>query len=679
MLDFSRFKNGTLFLIRTPETFPDGYAEEAFADMKRLHFDYAAWLETWNCLDGIVWLHPDYPRSSYWQGCPRDPLEETFLAADRAGMAFLPECGVIHDAFVEANPDAKWYSFDGENARYGRLGLSPAAPITADFAIAKYEALVGKFGGHPSLQGLCMPAENGVCLSYDRYTEQAYREQFGSALPSPEELRASPALRAKTNDFLEGLFLQMYRRIARHLKQKFHLPLMHYPLSMISCVGHHEPHGYTLSRNLELITQVEELDLLNLQVHPPLGNHPRQFKLEIELLQALTRHPVVADTHWYHETNAGKLPELTPKRAIDWILSTLSPWGVSFFCYGFMAKELPPWNKELNPGAPVFRCYSNPDTLAGRRKAVVRGMDFASQIGVVLEGTRQYAQCAIFYRENLERDYCYTSYYREHLFSLYESLQAAALPTMFTAQIPEDATHITCLVFDAVKHFDDADAVRLRAFLSRGGKAVVLGICASTLLEACGLTTVRECEAEYVTTSGSPDDAWFFPVPVDGRKHTCKGETLLAYSTGAGAVVRQGNVIFIGCWTAVSGFENYRHQGVVAMWKQLFHNLLKADSGVEFHGDHRGHVGEHEYVSCDLFASADGKRRVLLLRDFGVEVVHSRLRWTLPDGFGIVSKVIDGKEVALPASGELPLFEYYVLLEARQYPNERLSSRETTP
>ena len=33
-LDFRRYTLGTLFLIRTPETFPEGYAEEAFADMR---------------------------------------------------------------------------------------------------------------------------------------------------------------------------------------------------------------------------------------------------------------------------------------------------------------------------------------------------------------------------------------------------------------------------------------------------------------------------------------------------------------------------------------------------------------------------------------------------------------------------------------------------------------------
>ena len=86
----------------------------------------------------------------------------------------------------------------------------------------------------------------------------------------------------------------------------------------------------------KIMNKAKEIDLLNLQLHPPLGNQPRQFKMELELLESITDKAFVSDMHFYHENNAGKLPDLAPKRSADWILSTLSPYGTSFFCYGFI-------------------------------------------------------------------------------------------------------------------------------------------------------------------------------------------------------------------------------------------------------------------------------------------------------------------------------------------------------
>ena len=91
-LDFKKFNTGTLFLVRTPEVFPVGYADECFRDMKEnLHFDYAALLETWNCIDGTVWISDKFPRSSLWQGEERDPLEECFAAAgiDKVSYTYI--------------------------------------------------------------------------------------------------------------------------------------------------------------------------------------------------------------------------------------------------------------------------------------------------------------------------------------------------------------------------------------------------------------------------------------------------------------------------------------------------------------------------------------------------------------------------------------------------------------
>ena len=660
-LDFRRFHAGTLFLIRTPETFPEGYAEKSFRDMKEnLHLDYAAWLETWNCADGIIWRHPDYPRSSYWQGCDRDPLEETFCAADRADMAFLPECGVIHESFAASHAGAKRRLYSGQICRYGRVGLVPAAPVTADFLIAKYDALIGKFGHHPSFRAICMPAENCVQISYDNYTLSAWKKCFSTAFPSPSELAGAPGLQKRVNSFLENLFLAMYRKLARHLKQKYALPLMHYPVSQVSWVSHHVPGGTWPGKNLELINQVEEIDLLNLQLHPPLGNHPRQFKLEMELLEGNTAKACVADTHWYHETNAGKRPGLDEETAIDWILSTLTPFGISFFCYGFMAEELPLWQKELNPGTPVFHCYQGQSAERRRSAAIRLGMAYARLIGKYLNGKKHYAEAALFYRESLDDDYRFGSYCREHLFSFYESVQAAAIPLGVTGTIPEECSRIRCLIFDAVKSFSPEDAAALKKFLASGGKAVVIGKCAESLYDVCGFT-VRECAADYVTAGASPHDPLAFSLPVDAKKLTAEGKVIRAYDRGDGAVVQSADAVFLGCWSAVSDFENKRQQGVVQLWKELF-ALLNAESGIRFFPDHARFKGGHEYASCDLYADPDGTERVLLIRNFGVEIPSSRLETGLPAGFRSGQFIVDGRHEPFPEDGWLPEIGHFALL-----------------
>ncbi len=128
-LNFKKFNSGTLFLVRTPDVFPVGYADECFRDMKEnLHFDYAALLETWNCVDGTVWISDKFPRSSYWHGEERDPLEECFTAADKYGMAFLHEAGMMDDAFMHAHEDGMRTDENGKHYRYGRIGLVPSCP-----------------------------------------------------------------------------------------------------------------------------------------------------------------------------------------------------------------------------------------------------------------------------------------------------------------------------------------------------------------------------------------------------------------------------------------------------------------------------------------------------------------------------------------------------------------------
>lgn len=660
-LDFNKFNAGTLFLIRTPEHFPAGYAAESFRDMKEnLHLDYAAWLETWNCMDGIIWQHPDYPRSSYWQGCDRDPLEETFLAADEVDMAFLPEAGVMHDSFMLANPDAMLQNPDGTIARYGRVGLVPACPLTADFFIAKYEALIEKYGHHPSFKGICMPAENGARLSYDRYTRDAYYREFGCQLPAVEQWSKSTILTRQICTFTENLFLEMYRKLARHLKSKYALPLMHYPQSKVSAVSFHEPNEYYPTRNLELIEQVSEIDLLNLQLHPPLGDNPRQFKLELELLESIARRPFVADTHFYHETNAGKLPDLVPKRFADWILGTLTPYGVSFFCYGFMAEKLPLWKAEINENVKVASCYADDDAVMTRRKSVKKAMDFAELLSPYLSEKKHTAQCAVFYRESVDEAYRYGSYYREHLFGLYEAIQSAAMPLVFTGEIPANGDEIKLLIFDAVKEITAEDGEKLRNYLKNGGQIILVGKCAAELYDICGFTVV-ETDGEYVTASG--DDKWLFYVPVDAVKLTADGENLYSYNSGAGAVVRNGRSLFIGAGCAVSDFSNMRQYGMVNLWKYILRRC-NADSGVKLYVPYLHRYNEHEYLSCDIYCNDKKDELLLFIRNFGVEANVASLNWQLPENFTVKEVICDGRNIDWKNGEPLPGFEYFTLLSA---------------
>ena len=73
-IDFKRFLTGTLF--RFGNLNPSrSDTRKAPEDMKRLHLDYAAWLETWNCWDGAV----DTPviHEALSGNAPGAPLEET--------------------------------------------------------------------------------------------------------------------------------------------------------------------------------------------------------------------------------------------------------------------------------------------------------------------------------------------------------------------------------------------------------------------------------------------------------------------------------------------------------------------------------------------------------------------------------------------------------------------------
>lgn len=665
-LDFNKFNIGTLFLVRTPDVFPEGFADECFKDMKEnLHFDFVAHLETWNCKDGILWKSDKFPRSSLWAGEERDPMEECFQAADKYDLAFLPEVGLIHEEFILQNEDAMFQRFDGTRVKYGRIGLSPACPKTLEYLIEKYDELYNVFGHHKSFQGFCLPSENGGSVSYDKYTNEAWKKLYRTDLPTPDEILASSELEDKVISFLENNFTELYRKLSAHLKEKYGLPLMQYPLSKMSQNSHHQPTYVYISGNVELMTRLPDLDMMNLQIHPPLNPNPYYHKFETDFLMGNAKgKPCMADTHFYHEGAAGRLPDTTPKRIVDSILSTLTPYGISFFCYGFMAEELPLWKKELNPGAPVFRAYDEENTVRARREMAVKAMDYTHMLRHMIEGTDKEADCAIYYPESADKINKYYSYPTEHLFGLYELFNAAAIPTKVYDHIPESADEQKALVINSIKKFSDEDAEKLKKYLASGGKLILIGKCCDKIEKIAGIETALS-DAEFVRSEESGDyNKCFIRLPQEARHYTEKnGEAILCYSDKTPAVTRSGNVVYIGISDEIDRFSYYRDYKLVTWFKGFFEGE-KLSSGVEFHNTHINMTDRHQFISCDIFGNEN--KKLLFIRNFGVEAKDSEVSWDLPKEFKVVKAICDGREFNFENGGKLPLYEDFVAVYAEK-------------
>ena len=663
-LDFKKFTTGTLFLVRVPEHFPVGYAEEAFKDMKRLHFDFAALLETWNCFDGVLWKSDKFPRSSYWKDEKRDPIEECFLAADKYDIAFLPEAGFIDQGFVEAHSDGMMQEFGGTKKRYGRMGLVPACPDTIKYYKAKYDALLQKFGHHKSCRGICMPAENGVYLTYDKYTKEAYFKETGTRLPAPEVIAADKELEDKVFRFLEKTFLKMYTELADYLKEKYNLPLMHYPLDKISEDSFFQPAAVLPCDNIDVMTKVESLDVLNMQIHPPLNPNPYFFKMETEFLMAnCGDKPCMADTHFYHELGAGRLPDTTPKRIVDSILSTVTPYGISFFCYGFMAEKLPLWKDGIKPGTPVYRVYDHPQTVAARREMALKAMDFVEILRPLMENTYHSADCGVYYPEILNRDYVYSSYPLEHIFGLHELFNAAAIPLKFIAEIPDTAENQKLIVLDNIISMPENDKENLKKYIASGGKVMVIGRLSTDLEKILGISPQKSNAS--LTRS---DDSWRYNnclvrLPLTGNHYTQSGKGLMYYDNGTPAITENDNVIYIGVGDVVDRFSQYR-DFYLASWLKNYCNENGLNTGVEFHNVYVGQKDRHQFVSCDIFENED--KKLLLIRNYGVEPSSSCVDWKIPKGFAITKSFTDGNEFELNEKGELPLFEHFVAIFAER-------------
>ncbi len=665
-LDFTKFNTGALFLVRTPDVFPEGYAEKCFADMKNnLHFDYATLLETWNCFDGILWKSDRFPRSSYWKNEERDPIEECFLAADKYDMAFLPEAGMMDSAYVLAHPDGMWTDFNGKRRRYGRIGLTPSCPLTLEYLIEKYDALLDKFGHHKSCKGVCLPCENCIDVTYDIYTKNAYMERFGCDMPTPDEMYASKEVENRVMSFLEDQFITMYRALASHIKEKYGLPLMHYPIDVISSSSFMQPECIRPGHNISVMTRAKELDLLNLQLHPPLFPNPYFFKLETEFLMANSPDiPCVSDTHFYHEMAAGRVPDMTPKRTVDSILSTITPYGVSFFCYGFMAEELPMWKKELNPGAPVYNAYNEKHTIAARREMCLKAMDYLEKLRHLIENTRHNADCAIYFPEDLSNDYLYSSYPTEHIFGLHEMLNAVAIPTKIVARMPKSSAEQKAVIMDSVRSISESDAENLKIYLKNGGKLIIIGKCCKEIEDIANIRC-EETDAAFVRSEYSESyNNCLFRLPLDGR-HYCEknGEAILYYNNGEAVATRRKNVIYFGASDAVGRFYSYRDYFLAEFWKNLLKNE-GLDSGVTFECIYVNRAQGHQFTSCDIYEN--DQKKLLLVRNFGVEHRDAKIKWILPENMRIVKAMADGEDFEFENGKNIPMFEHFVALLAEK-------------
>ena len=662
--DFKDFNKGALFLIRTPENFSEGYAQKSFEDMKQnLHFDFAAWLETWNCFDGVLWKSDKFPRSSYWKNEERDPIEECFAAADAVGMTYMAEAGVMHDEFMLAHKDGMLTDEDGSTRRYGRIGLTPSCPVTLEYFKAKYDDLLDRFAHHKSCRAVCMPCENGVNISYDKYTREAYKKKFGTDLPPISVIAEDSELEDRVFRFLEDQFLKMYRALARHIKEKYDIALMHYPVDKISEDSFFQPSYVHPNRNIAVMNKVEELDMLNMQLHPPLYPNPYFFKLEAEYLMANSNGiPCMADTHFYHEMAAGRLPDTTPKRIVDSILSTVTPYGVSFFCYGFMAEELPLWKSELNPSAPVYLAYSEKHTVSARREAMIKSMSYLDMLKEMIKDTKHRSDCAIYYPEELNSDYMYSSYATEHVFGLHELFNAAAIPVSVIARIPEDPKEQKAIIMDTVRRISPDDLKKLEKYLGRGGRLILIGKCSDEIERMAGISTKPSSARCVVSESSYNYNGTLFHLPLDGKHYFEEnGECILRYNDGKSAVTRLGNVLYIGLSDEIGRFSLYRDFSL-AGWVKEFFTKEELNTSVEFHNSYVGMSDRHQFTSCDVYEGRE--KKLLLIRNYGVEQNISSVEWDIPENMKITRAISDGKAFDFENGKALPLFEHFVAILA---------------
>ena len=72
----------------------------------------------------------------------------------------------------------------------------------------------------------------------------------------------------------------------------------------------------------------------------------------------------------------------------------------------------------------------------------------------------------------------------------------------------------------------------------------------------------------------------------------------------------------------------------------------------------------HQFTSCDVY-DGEGKK-LLLLRNFGVEQNRSSLCWNIPENMQVTRAIADGKPFEFKNGQSLPLFEHFVAIFAEK-------------
>ena len=72
----------------------------------------------------------------------------------------------------------------------------------------------------------------------------------------------------------------------------------------------------------------------------------------------------------------------------------------------------------------------------------------------------------------------------------------------------------------------------------------------------------------------------------------------------------------------------------------------------------------HQFISCDIFGNEN--KKLLFIRNFGVEAKDSEVSWDLPKEFKVIKALCDGKEFDFENGGKLPLYEDFVAVYAEK-------------
>ena len=217
---------------------------------------------------------------------------------------------------------------------------------------------------------------------------------------------------------------------------------------------------------------------------------------------------------------------------------------------------------------------------------------------------------------------------------------------------------------NSVKSITDEDAIKLKAYLDDGGKLIVIGKCCKAIEDIAGIK-VEETNGIFARSEDSKFyNHCLFRLPLDGRHYTEKnGEAILEYNNGDAIATRLGNVIYFGAADAVGRFNNYRDFLLAEFFKKTLKNA-GLDSGVTFSNIYVNRRDGQQFTSCDLFEK-EGKK-LLLIRNFGVEHHHASVDWKLPENMKVTKALADGKEFKFENGSEMPTIEHFAAIYAER-------------